>query len=737
MLGMMTVQNNLLAMGAARSLGVTTNDKAKSTRKLSSGFKINSAADDAAGLSISEKMRNAIRGLHQGSDNIQDGISMTQTAEGALSEVTDMLQRMAELSIKAYNETNTESDQQDIQAEISQLVNEIKRTADTTTFNEIPLLKGNPWVNETIMVEPSTQIIETSQTIVTGVPDWLYVDEKLEQHSYAGTQDTSQQAYFLQYETDTNGVYKQPLNAIRNDYYGPRDDALALSHGITGPHAGVWSDAISDNPTARVSFEQLATTEDAGELYGNLAQLLGTSIGMSCGTCRSDGKYYGIAFSGEIPGYKAMPLSYFNGTTGGYKLSGTTVDLPAVEVDWDGGGTKVGLFDAVTNLMQKFDAEGTSEADKKTQTKALAERIAGALRDHCVEAMSSNVEMNSHYDRVLSSGSYDFIVYDFRDQNSLTNMQAANTDVLVSTNAIATTIEKKDLSARYENELRQSPVRIVCSGSSGDAITINLPDVRTLWQDQLSEYNVARYTEVTTYSYEHFEEKEEEYQKRLEKWEEECEQIEAENNSKKAQYEADLAAYEEQLNKYNLEHEAWEASGVPTKQTVSIQRLVQDPPIVEWINGEMKMTTQTRTVSDPMEVIVMSYPNAEPTEPVKPSEPNYKTPPSKPVKGQGTNMIPHINREYTPDDVSIIDDALKKVLRWRSELGAEQNRLEHTLKNNRNKEENTTAAESRIRDTDVASEMVNFSMQNILEQSGVSMLAQANQSQQNVLSLLG
>ncbi|MBO4824980.1 MAG: flagellin [Lachnospiraceae bacterium] len=138
----MVVQHNLTAMNSNRMLGMTSHAQAKATEKLSSGYKINRAADDAAGLSISEKMRKQIRGLTQASANAQDGISAVQTAEGALTEVHDMLQRMNELAVKAANGTNSKDDRDYIQAEVDQLVTEVDRVATTTKFNESYLLKG-------------------------------------------------------------------------------------------------------------------------------------------------------------------------------------------------------------------------------------------------------------------------------------------------------------------------------------------------------------------------------------------------------------------------------------------------------------------------------------------------------------------------------------------------------------------------------------------------------------------
>lgn len=139
----MIVKHNLMAMNSNRMLSVNTSTQAKSTEKLSSGYKINRAADDAAGLSISEKMRRQIRGLTQASANAQDGISCVQTAEGALNEVHDMLQRMNELAVKGETGTLATVDRSYIQAEIKQLMTEIDRVAQTTTFNEQNLLDGS------------------------------------------------------------------------------------------------------------------------------------------------------------------------------------------------------------------------------------------------------------------------------------------------------------------------------------------------------------------------------------------------------------------------------------------------------------------------------------------------------------------------------------------------------------------------------------------------------------------
>ena len=138
----MVVQHNMTAMNANRMLGITTSAQAKSSEKLSSGYKINRAGDDAAGLTISEKMRSQIRGLNKASDNAQDGVSLIQVAEGALNETHSILQRMNELATQAANDTNTTADRSAIQSEINQLTSEIDRISSTTQFNTQNLIDG-------------------------------------------------------------------------------------------------------------------------------------------------------------------------------------------------------------------------------------------------------------------------------------------------------------------------------------------------------------------------------------------------------------------------------------------------------------------------------------------------------------------------------------------------------------------------------------------------------------------
>ena len=203
----MVVQHNITAMNSNRMLGLTTSAQAKSTEKLSSGYKINRAADDAAGLAISEKMRRQIRGLTQASANAQDGISCVQTAEGALNEVHDMLQRINELAVKGETATLTSTDRSYIQTEVQQLMSEIDRVRSTTTFNEQNLLDGS----------------FTSKALQVGAEAGQHIGITIQNMSMDGLADLVTQNQKAKQFSDSNGkttiVLSEKIDKIMDKFY--------------------------------------------------------------------------------------------------------------------------------------------------------------------------------------------------------------------------------------------------------------------------------------------------------------------------------------------------------------------------------------------------------------------------------------------------------------------------------------------------------------------------------------
>ncbi|MDD7713064.1 MAG: flagellin, partial [Lachnobacterium sp.] len=249
----MVVQHNMQAMNANRMLNVTTSQQSKSTEKLSSGYKINRAADDAAGLSISEKMRKQIKGLDQASTNAQDGISAVQTAEGALTEVHSMLQRMNELATQAANGTNSEADRSSIQDEIDQLTTEIDRVAETTKFNETYLLKGN---GKTSTVKISAQDAGIKGTL-TGVGTGTAVF-KMSALKFGDTITIGSKGY-------TIGT---TIEDIRN----------VITSGKLANNTQVVKGAAGDGSIITINGTEYTVVEDSGDVDATENKLMATQI---------------------------------------------------------------------------------------------------------------------------------------------------------------------------------------------------------------------------------------------------------------------------------------------------------------------------------------------------------------------------------------------------------------------------------------------------------------------------
>ena len=250
----MVVQHNLTAMNANRMLNVNVANQSKSTQKLSSGLKINSAADDAAGLSISEKMRRQIRGLNQASSNAQDGISVVQTAEGALGEVTDMLQRMQQLAVKGENGTLTTADRVDIRNEVGQLMSEINRIQSTTTFNNQNLLTGE----------------FTNKGLQVGAESGQHIDVSIANMNMRGLIDKASDMK-ITYNVDIGGAGGSGLTATPITMTTARaEEVVKRFSGLTGTAnsgnrmtytstARVGEKASDESPSAYIKAEDFAS----------------------------------------------------------------------------------------------------------------------------------------------------------------------------------------------------------------------------------------------------------------------------------------------------------------------------------------------------------------------------------------------------------------------------------------------------------------------------------------------
>ena len=387
----MVVQHNITAMNANRMLGVTTSGQSKSTEKLSSGYRINRAADDAAGLSISEKMRKQIRGLSQASTNAQDGISCVQTAEGALTEVHSMLQRMNELAVKAGNGTMSEDDRQNVQDEIDQLVDEIDRVSETTKFNETYLLKGDDTSNgNTKSLEANAEIGQIDGLTVTAKADKTYTDNDdvkigkvivKSSDTNVVTVDADQlteaAGNIAKITTDGTEVVVTK-NDGKTDTYATVDKFKAAYAGLNIAGAG----AVTISKTLDTAT---ANTDDTvtGTYTGNLnSYKVGDSVNVKLA----------VGASGETAlsnGSKALLLSFQVGadTTSENKISVTMDSMSAKSIGVD--GIKVTGSDS-TNADKAVDT--ISDAIKKVSKQRSALGAVQNRLEHTISNLDNVVE---------------------------------------------------------------------------------------------------------------------------------------------------------------------------------------------------------------------------------------------------------------------------------------------------------------------------------------------------------
>ena len=557
----MMVQHNLAAMNTNRQLGVTTSLLTKSTEKLSSGYRINRAADDAAGLAISEKMRSQIRGLDKASTNAADGISMIQTAEGALGESHSILQRMRELCVQAANGTETDSDRSNIQDEIEQLQEELDRIAEDTEFNTMKLLDGS--------------MSAASSGVGSAGPKF--------------------------------GLYDDQLKAfITSDVKGVQINATTSA--VLGGESAIW-DKSGKVLTLSLAANQTYTQSEIDDLIRNAKQEDSDAEG--------------------TPAIVEMKLTY-------------------------GSYTAMSKIDNSTKLADGKDRTTVEGIRAKSDASLVTGLTAG---DNCIGVTGITITANKYGGDHNINIKIDFTASAGKEVCTLTTAatytSAGKLNETAYTNAKgATYASGYTLSLQSGKEYSTEEIEAILAEAGLD-MTVefkgpNPDEPNTLF--------------VTNGKFE----------------------VDVPLTGGKGL--GDTDAYLGQA-KYGVT-----AGGKGVILQIG--------------------ANQGQTMS-------FSIDNMDAT-----------------ALGVNASKVNVGTQQGASDSLAYIDEAINKVSKQRSLLGAVQNRLEHTISNIDNTAENLQAAESNIRDTDMASEMVTMSKYNILQQAGQSMLAQANQSTQGVLSLL-
>lgn len=573
----MVVQHNLKAMNANRMLNINTNASARSTEKLSSGYRVNRAADDAAGLAISEKMRKQIRGLTQGSRNAEDGISCVQTAEGALAEVQDMLQRMNELCVQAANGTNSVTDRQYIQDEIDQLVTEMDRIAETTKFNETYLLKGDKTQPENLV--HTFNYIKGDEIDQTGMSKVVNSSGARVKVNYNGTDNV----YVVNAASISASTVSSPLTA----------DVVSKGSDFTK-----YLDGDPDN------FDPTDATYD------------GTKVGASSSITQ-------LKLSSDYAIFK-----------------NTKLDPDSLEIQ---PGTK--------NLVSRG---GEDAYIYDTSTKNIIHVKAGEDLSKYVKEISGEKGKYTMEDRY----------------RLLYNANPDATSVALTTlgyPAAAEEIEKKDLiGAVSENKLYDKDGQEVAGMGLYKYFNENGDYKGGLFADKDATMKIT------------------------------------ENK-----YEIDPATKQPDTSKPVSLYFGGYISNLSEKVTAPLTFSVH-------AGSDSDLQNRISATIDTMSSAGLGI---------------------NKLKSTSIGIVDPTG-DNAREAIDVVGEALKIVSTQRSVLGAVQNRLEHTISNLDNVVENTTSAESAIRDTDMAEEMVKFSNNQVLMQAGQSILAQANQANQGVLSLL-
>lgn len=605
----MVVQHNLQAMNSNRLFGITRKTLSGSMEKLSSGYQINRAADNAAGLSISEKMRKQMRGLTQAAANAEDGISAVQTAEGALQEVTDMLQRMNELAVQAANGTNSVTDRSYIQDEMDQLVTEIDRISETTKFNEMYLLKGD-------MHKETTKMYTVN---------------------YALTYAMNHGSNFGIYDPTASGG----AGVARNDgvehkvmYTGNTplyivDDAKALTVGTAG---------------TPVTAETVKKGDDFTKYL----------------TAAKEDKAVGGNPNGKLAGaYKNMLYGIFK-----------AADATQLKVNATGAGIDLMYKDGVLSAMPNgANTAGSDDAYIMDMENHCIIRIPGGedllpYMEVVNTGAGMSVRMNGNY-RLLEEIKIDV----HADGGSCTNDSHGTSVGKTAGTSLASRLTPNqsdtDLHANTEFQIMKENARLYDADGnvvSGIALRKYFDSkgqyMGGLFYD-LQAVKVVRRDEDGTHKYGY-----------------------------------------DRISHYITKNYTEVAADLILRLHVGA-----DSARTNKISADIRSVSSASLGINRLKKMMIGV-----------------------VDNNGENAT---------DAIDVIAEALQKVSTQRSALGSVQNRLEHTIRNLDNVVENTTKAESAIRDTDMATEMVKYSNVNILSQAGQSLLAQANQSNQGILSILG
>ena len=647
----MVISHNLQAMNAQRQLGNVSTDIAKNTEKLSSGYRINRAADDAAGLSISEKMRKQIRGLSQASENSQHGVSFVQIADGALTEVHDMLDRMVELTVQAANGTNSSFDRSAIQKEIDQLTKEINRVQETTQFNKIPVFSENGHspdegiFNSNII---SAAVLDTGSSKFT----FAYIDS----NGQASTTESSAATGKV-----NNGLNKDFADFVVNAASSAASKITtaypSLAKASSNVKIGLNVQNIDgkNNTLASAQLSMRYTSEWTQMTYTmniDSSDYNPASFSTMSDTQKAD---FAATIAHEMT-HLIMQDTLTGGMIGDNTFPTWFIEGTAQTSSGDGGWVYNGIGartdDAsIKSYMSKL--ESLPYGAGYLATMALGYEVAKAKNSaSAVDPATIKDGLNTLFGELVKQG-----------QN-----QNLNTAINATTNGNYQSLSDFETKFKSGEPNLLSDVKSILTQKNN----ANNPESGSLLASSLGEAQSETFKPSNLIG---------------------------------------------SSNVYELD---------PSATAFANSFGTGFPTVPQPVRGARHGVSEGGE-----DINVHAGADADMTNKI--AIKRYDISAMAIFDGDKVDVM---TEDSATKSIDIVGMAKERVSRVRSYYGAIQNRLEHTIKNLDNVVENTTAAESQIRDTDMASEMVKYTKNNILKQAGQSMLTQANQSTQGVLSLL-
>lgn len=670
------VNTNILSINAQRQLNKTQDMQTTAIQRLSSGLRINSAKDDAAGLAISTRFETQVRGLNQAVRNANDGISLAQTAEGSMNEMTNILQRMRELAVQSANGTNSAQDRASIQAEVDQLYDELGRIADNTEFNGVKLLDGSSKENIFQIGANANQNISFSLDSVTTTALNLNGFSKLSDLNggrvASGNSDIQAGAITI------NGQALGSLNAdtSRNQELTDTDGLVAFinsSTSITGVTADAYNSVKGGSGVSGVTDGNLTINDNTVGASGNMQELVSNINRDVAGVSASMNATGGLVLSNDTgadivigTGNSQANLSAAGLTAGEFFgfISLSSTDGEPVEIGYDeaNGGS--------ASLLRELGFNTSSGSGEVTSGDVSGDYI----------STGDGVQINGVDIGEVRIGTSDTV--------TAANIASAINNISEKTGVTAdanTQVEYQVTVSVFSANATAISINGVVIGSAAGTVTNSLNGV-------ISAINNADIQGVVA----------------------------------SANADGELVLTSEDGLNIDVDIEAAAADGALLTTTggslVSTGTYTTRGSItLEGKNGkDVIITSNQDTQSEQTAALAKLGLAAQGG--------------SSAAIGLKLDVSTAANANNA---IERIDEALQKISSSRADLGAIQNRFESTISNLENVSQNLQAANSRIRDADFAQETSALTKSQILQQAGISMLAQANASQQNVLSLLG